>query len=77
MRQKGGIYGIVRKKNSIIGTALGISGAFDKNRKTDSAAAFGAAFGACIASGQKWTMADALRLGASISGLNLYDFDMY
>lgn len=62
--------GLFGNKNSIIGTALGVSGAFDKSKKTDRAAAFGAALGASIGSGQKWTMADSIRLGASIKALD-------
>ena len=62
--------GLFDSKSSIIGTALGVSGAFDKSRKTDKAAAFGAALGASIGSGQKWTMADSLRLGGAISALD-------
>jgi len=62
--------GLFDSKSSIIGTALGVSGAFDKSRKTDKAAAFGAALGASIGSGQKWTLADSLRLGAVISALD-------
>ena len=62
--------GLFDSKNSIIGAALGVSGAFDKSRKTDKAAAFGAALGASIGSGQKWTMADSFRLGAAISALD-------
>ena len=62
--------GLFDSKSSIIGAALGVSGAFDKSRKTDKAAAFGAALGASIGSGQKWTMADSLRLGATISALD-------
>lgn len=62
--------GLFGSKNSIIGAALGVSGAFDKDKKTDSAAAFGAALGASIGSGQKWTMADSLRLGAAINALD-------
>lgn len=54
----------------IFGTALGVSGAFDKNRKTDKAAAFGVALGASIGSGRKWAMADSIRLGASINALD-------
>lgn len=54
----------------IFGTALDVSGAFDKNRKTDKAAAFGVALGASIGSGKKWTMADSIRLGASINALD-------
>ena len=37
--------GLFDSKSSIIGTALGVSGAFDKSRKTEKAAAFGAALG--------------------------------
>ena len=62
--------GLFYNKNSIIGTALGVSGAFDKNRKTDTAAAFGAALGASLGSGQKWTMEDSFRLGAAINALD-------
>ena len=62
--------GLFDSKSSIIGAALGVSGAFEKSRKTDKAAAFGAALGASIGSGQKWTMADSLRLGAAISALD-------
>lgn len=57
-------------KGSIFGAALGVGGAFDKNKKTDRAAAFGAALGASIGSGQKWTMADSFRLGAAINALD-------
>ena len=62
--------GLFDSKSSIIEAALGVSGAFDKSRKTDKAAAFGAALGASIGSGQKWTFADSLRLGAAISALD-------
>lgn len=62
--------GIFDNKNTIIGTALGVSGAFDNNRKTDTAAAFGAALGASLGSGQKWTMEDSIRLGAAIGALD-------
>lgn len=63
--------GLFDSKTSIIGTALGVSGAFDKSRKTDTAAAFGAALGASIGSGQKWTIEDSLRLGTAISALDM------
>lgn len=62
--------GLFGNKNSIIGAALGVSGAFDKDKKTDRAAAFGVALGASIGSGQKWTMADSLRLGAIINAID-------
>lgn len=62
--------GLFDNKNSIMGTALGVSGAFDKSRKTDTAAAFGVALGASLGSGQKWTMADSLKLGAAIGALD-------
>lgn len=54
----------------IFGVALGVSGAFDKDKKTDKAAAYGAAMGASLGSGRKWTMADSIRLGASINALD-------
>ena len=54
----------------IFGVALGVSGAFDKDKKTDTAAAYGAAMGASLGSGRKWTMADSIRLGASINALD-------
>ena len=57
-------------KNAIFGMALGASGAFDKNGKTDTAAAFGIALGASIGSGQEWTLEDSLKLGATISVLD-------
>lgn len=62
--------GLFDSESSIIGAALGVSGAFDKSRKTDKAAAFGAALGASIGSGQKWTMEDSIRLGAAINALD-------
>ena len=62
--------GLFDSKSSIMGAALGVSGAFDKSRKTDKAAAYGAALGACIGSGQKWTMKDSIRLGAAIHALD-------
>ncbi len=62
--------GFFGNKNGIIGAALGASGAFDKNKKTDKAAAFGAAIGASIGSGKKWTFEDSLKLGAAINVLD-------
>lgn len=62
--------GLFGSKDSIIGAALGVSGAFDKDKKTDRAAAFGTALGASIGSGPKWTMADSLRLGAAINAFD-------
>lgn len=57
--------GIFGDKDSIVGAALGVGGAFDKNRKTDSATVFGAALGASIGSGKKWTMEDSIKLGTA------------
>ena len=54
--------GFFGKKDGIAGVALGVSGAFDKNKKTDKAAAFGAAIGASIGSGKNWTFEDSLKL---------------
>lgn len=62
--------GLFGNKNGIIGAALGAGGAFDKNKKTDKAAAFGAAIGASIGSGKKWTFEDSLKLGATINALD-------
>ena len=62
--------GLFDSKSSIINLALGVSGAFDKSRKTDKAAAFGVALGASIGSGQNWTMEDSIKLEAAISALD-------
>ena len=59
--------GLFNSKNSITGTALGVSGAFDQNKKTDKAVAYGVAVGASLGSGKKWTMADSVGLGLVIS----------
>ncbi len=64
--------GIFGNKDSIVGAALGFGGAFDKDRKTDSAAVFGAALGASIGSGKKWTMEDSIKLGAAINASNAW-----
>lgn len=61
--------GLFGDKDAIVGAALDVGGAFDKNKKTDTAAVFGAALGASIGSGKKWTMEDSLKLGATIAGL--------
>ncbi len=60
--------GIFGNKDSIVGAALGVGGAFDKDRKTDSAAVFGASIG----SGKKWTMEDSIKLGAAINASNAW-----
>lgn len=57
--------GIFGNKDSIVGTALGVGGAFDKDSETDSATVFGASIG----SGKKWTMEDSIKLGAAINEL--------
>lgn len=62
--------GLFGDKDAIVGAALGAGGAFDKNRKTDSAAVFGAALGASIGSGKKWTFEDSVKLGATIASLD-------
>lgn len=64
--------GIFGDKDSIVGAALGVVGAFDKNRKTDSATVFGATLGASIGSGKKWTMEDSIKLGAAINASNAW-----
>ena len=60
--------GIFGDKDSIVGAALGVGGAFDKNRKTDSATVFGASIG----SGKKWTMEDSIKLGTAINASNAW-----
>ncbi len=62
--------GLFGDRDAIVGTALGVGGAFNKNRKTDSAAVFGAALGASIGSGKKWTFEDSIKLGAAIASLD-------
>ncbi len=62
--------GFFGKKDGIVGAVLGVSGAFDKNKKTDKAAAFGAAIGASIGSGRQWTFEDSLKLGVTINALD-------
>lgn len=62
--------GLFGDKDAIVGAALGVGGAFDKNRKTDSAAVFGAALGASIGSGKKWSFEDSVKLGATIASLD-------
>ena len=62
--------GLFDSKKSIFGAALGVGGAFDKDKKTDKSAVFGAAMGASMASGKKWTMADSMRLNATIDMLD-------
>lgn len=61
--------GLFGNKDAIVGAALGVGGVFDKNKKTDSAAVFGAALGASIGSGKKWTFEDSIKLGATIASL--------
>lgn len=58
--------GLFGDKDSIVGVALGASGAFDDDKKTDTAAAFGSAIGASIGSGKKWTFEDSVKLGAAV-----------
>ncbi|MCX4352668.1 MAG: hypothetical protein OSJ60_13670 [Lachnospiraceae bacterium] len=62
--------GIFDNKDAIVEAALGVGGAFDRNKKTDSAAVFGAALGASIGSGKKWTFEDSIKLGATIASLD-------
>lgn len=40
--------------------------------KTDSATVFGAALGASIGSGKKWTMEDSIKLGTAINASNAW-----
>jgi len=60
------IMGLFGDKDAIVGAALGAGGAFDEDRETDKAAVFGAAIGASLGSGKKWTFEDSLKLNAAI-----------
>lgn len=51
----------------IVGAALGASEAFGGDRDIDKAAVFGAAIGASLGSGKKWTFEDSLKLNAAIN----------
>ncbi len=62
--------GLFGDKDAIVGASLGVGGAFDKNKKTDSAAVFGAALGASIGSGKQWTFEDSVKLSATIASLD-------
>ena len=62
--------GLFGDKDAIVGAALGVGGAFDKNKKTDPGAVFGTAMGASIGSGKKWTFEDSLKLGAAIAAMD-------
>lgn len=48
---------------------MGAGGAFDKDKKTNKTAVFGAVIGASIGFGKKWTMEDSLKLSATVAGL--------
>ena len=61
--------GLFGDKDAIAGAALGAGGVFDKDKKTDKAAVFGAAIGASVGSGKEWTMEDSLKLSATVAEL--------
>lgn len=44
--------GLFGNKDGIVGAALGVGGAFDKDKKTDPGAVFGTAMGLSIGSGK-------------------------
>lgn len=58
--------GLFGDKDAIVGAALGVGGAFNRDKKIDKGAVFGAAMGASIGSGKKWTLEDSLKLGAVV-----------
>lgn len=62
--------GLFGDKDAIVGAALGVGGAFDKDKKTDLAAVFGAALGASIGSKKKWSFEDSIKLSASIASMD-------
>ena len=53
--------GLFGDKDAIVYGALGAGGAFDKDKKTDPAIAFGAALGASAAGKKDWTSEKCLR----------------
>ena len=57
-------------KDAIVGAALGAGNAFNKNKKTNRAAIYGSAMGACIGSGKKWTVEDSIKLEGTIRALD-------
>ncbi|MDE6980067.1 MAG: hypothetical protein K2P60_01470 [Lachnospiraceae bacterium] len=61
--------GLFGDKDAIVGAALGVGGAFDKDKKIDKGAVFGTALGASIGSGKKWTLEDSLKLGAVVASM--------
>ncbi len=61
--------GLFGDKDAIVGAALGVGGAFDKDKKIDKGAVFGTALGASIVSGKKWTLEDSLKLGAVVASM--------
>lgn len=62
--------GLFGDKDAIVCAALGVGGAFDKDKKIDPAAVFGTALGASIASGKKWTFEDSLKLSAAVAAMD-------
>ena len=58
--------GLFGDKDAIVGAALGAGNAFNKNKKTNRAAIYGSAMGACIGSGKKWTVEDSIKLEGTI-----------
>lgn len=64
------VLGLFGDKDAIVGAALGVGGAFDKNKKIDPAAVFGTALGASIGSGKEWTLEDSLKLDAVIMAMD-------
>lgn len=62
--------GLFVDKDAIVGVALGVGGAFNKDKKTDVAAVFGTAIGASIGSVKRWTFEDSMKLGAAIASMD-------
>ena len=58
--------GLFGDKDAIVGAALGAGNAFNKNMKTNRAAIYGSAMGACIGSGKK----DSIKLEGTIRALD-------
>ena len=60
--------GLFGDKDAIVGAALGAGNAFNKNKKTNRAAIYGSAMGACIGSGKK--VEDSIKLEGTIRALD-------
>ncbi len=61
--------GLFEGKKSIVAAALGVGGAFNKDKEIDRAAVYGTALGSCLGSGKNWTLEDSIMLEAVIKDI--------